>query len=309
MLIDRIAIKACGWLADRWIGYFQSLKLPLQQARLRILFRTYVARIIFLTGLTFIFSFVGSLNFFIQLPLIWALAGSLLLAGFLSSLVFMLLYLYPVHEASSRKRSIESNLPFATSHMAAIASSGLPPYIIFKMLLGFEEYGEIAREARMIVRNVDSFGQDIVTAMKQLIRRSPSRRWSELLQGIISTIETGGNLLLYLQLQARDAMLDYRLKREKYMQSLSTYADFYTGVLIAGPLFLISILAVMNLIGGTIGGLGLTMTCAPGVSPSLLGLLTGECVIGAMELGIYLAIPLANIAFISFIHFTQPEVI
>ncbi len=70
------------------------------------------------------------------------------------------------------------------------------------------------------------------------------------------------------------------------MQALSTYADFYTAVMIAAPLFLISILAIMNVVGGTIEGMTIS---------------------DIMNLGIYLVIPATNIAFIMFIHFTQPE--
>jgi flagellar protein FlaJ len=230
------------------------------------------------------------------------------IAAISSMIALILLFFYPVQKAGARKKSIESNLPFAATHMSAIASSGLPPSTIFRMLTGFEEYGEIARDARTIVRNMDVFGQDVTTAIEQIASQNPSEKWKELLLGIVATVDTGGNLQEYLNGEAEDAMNDYRLRREKYMESLSTYADFYTGVLIAGPLFLVSILAVMNLIGGTIGGLGLTMTCAAGVAPSLLNLLRGYCAIGAMEIGIYIIIPLANIAFLMFIHATQPEV-
>ena len=82
-------------------------------------------------------------------------------------------------------------------------------------------------------------------------------------------------------------MFDYRLKREKYLQTLSTYADFYTATLIAAPLFFISILSVMALIGGQVFGLSIPMT---------------------MRLGIYLLIPLLNTIFILFVHYTQPSV-
>ena len=106
------------------------------------------------------------------------------------------------------------------------------------------------------------------------------------MQGILSTIETGGNLKDYLQVQGKQALFDYKLKRERYMQSLSTYADFYTAVMIAAPLFLIALLAIMNMIGGKIGGMDIN---------------------DLMQLGIYVAIPLMNTAFIAFIHLTQPK--
>ena len=58
-------------------------------------------------------------------------------------------------------------------------------------------------------------------------------------------------------------------------------------MLIAAPLFFISILAVMALIGGQIFGLGIPL---------------------AMRLGVYLLIPLLNTMFLLFVHYTHPTV-
>ncbi|MFB6215875.1 MAG: hypothetical protein ABEJ72_02765, partial [Candidatus Aenigmatarchaeota archaeon] len=96
------------------------------------------------------------------------------------------------------------------------------------------------------------------------------------------------NLEDYLNVESEQAMFDYKLKREKYLKSLSTYADFYTAVLIAAPLFLIAILAVMNMVGGEVGGMNIN---------------------DLMRLGIYVGIPIMNTGFIAFIHFTQPKVV
>jgi flagellar protein FlaJ len=177
-------------------------------------------------------------------------------------------------------------MPFAINHMSAIASSGVPPHIIFKLLIDIKEYGEICNEARRIVRNVDIFGMDIISAIRNVAERTPSDDFKQFLFGIVSTIDTGGNIQKYLESSAKDALFDYRLKRQKYLQTLSTYADFYTAVLIAAPLFFISILSIMSLIGGQILGMSIPT---------------------AMHFGIYLLIPLLNVIFLLFVHFTQPS--
>jgi archaellum biogenesis protein FlaJ (TadC family) len=100
-------------------------------------------------------------------------------------------------------------------------------------------------------------------------------------------VETGGDLKRFLKGVTQEALFDYKLRREKYLETLMTYADFYTAVLIAAPLFFISILSVMAMIGGTIGGMS---------------------ILDMMKIGIYAFIPLLNIAFIAFVHMTQPEI-
>lgn len=307
----KLATKVCGNLTDRYLSQFESIKGPLIKSDIKILFRNYVSITFFSSMITFLslfFSVFILFYFILGSSLIWVVLGSLLAGGTGSVTVFFFTYFYPIQKANQREKSINTNLPFAINHTAAVASSGVPPYIIFKLLTEFKEYGEISKEAKKIVRNVDTFGQDIVTSLRQVAKETPSKEFSEFLSGIISTVETGGSLESYLKTRAKEALFDYRLRREEYLQSLSTYADFYTAVLIAAPLFLIALLAVMNMIGGTFAGMSLSTTCPKGVSPSLFNVIKGNCNLGAMELGVYIFIPLLNTIFIAFIHFTQPEV-
>ena len=81
--------------------------------------------------------------------------------------------------------------------------------------------------------------------------------------------------------------MDYRMKREKYLTTLSTYADFYTALLIAAPLFFISTLSVMSLVGGQVMGMSIN---------------------AAMKLGVYVFMPLLNMLFLLFLQLTQPKI-
>lgn len=286
MNFKKISVIIFGRLVDKYSKNFEPLKKKMRESGLKMLSRTYVSVIFLATVL----SYVASLPviFFITLviyPGILVYLTPLISLG-VAGAVFALLYYYPYQKAFSRKRNLDFNLPFAINHMSAIATSGVPPKILFKLLSEFGEYGEISREAAKIIRNVEGFGQDITTAIQNVAANTPSTDFRELLYGILSTIKTGGNLKNYLQIKAREALFIYRIRREEHLQALSTYADFYTAVMIAAPLFLISILAIMNVVGGTIEGMTI-----------------GDI----MSLGIYLVIPATNIAFIMFIHFTQPE--
>jgi len=268
---------------------FASLKEELTQSSLNIVFESYVGKMLFYSALSFVLVFIyltiGLVIF--GFPLWFSLIGSLIISALAAFVVFTAFYSYPFQILTSKKRSIESNMPFAINHMSAIVASGVPPHVMFKLLTDVREYGEVATEANRIVRNVEVFGMDVTAAIREVANRTPSLEFKQLLQGIVATISTGGDLRRYLHNAAREALADYRLKREKYITTLSTYADFYTAVLIAAPLFFISILSVMALIGGQMMGMSIPM---------------------AMNLGIYILIPLLNVLFVMFIHFTQPAV-
>lgn len=269
-------------------GWLHPLKKELKKSNLNILYEIYVGKMITFSLLAFVLSIIF-------IPLILTFWGNAFYPSILTGVaigfmafgvVLLIFHSYPFHLITSKKSSIESNQPFAINHMAAIAASGVPPFIIFKLLSNIPEYGEISNEAKRIVRNVDTFGMDMISAIRNVAERTPSNDFRQFLNGIISTIDTGGDLRKYLENSAKDALFSYRLKRERYVQTLSTYADFYTAILIAAPLFFVSILSIMSLIGGSVMGLSIP---------------------DAMRLGIFVLIPLMNIAFIMFVHYTQPS--
>ncbi len=271
-------------------GYFAPLKEVISKSNLNILFEIYVGQMLFVSfsslAITLVsVTIISSIMF--PMPIFIGVTGALIAAMTVFSLVLTVYHSYPFQLLTSKRSDIEANIPFAINHMAAIASSGVPPVIIFRLVSNVKEYGEIREESKRIVRNIDMFGMDLPSALRNVADRTPSDGFKQFLYGIVSTIDTGGDLKKYFENAAKDALFEYRLKRERYLQTLSTYADFYTAVLIAAPLFFISILAVMALIGGQIMGLSIPV---------------------AMRLGIFVLIPLLNTMFIAFIHYTQPRV-
>lgn len=290
IVIYKSAVKILGAFGTKhFYKYLKPLKEEIIKSNLSILFELYVGRMILLAIVAFIatFVFILSIFFIMGASIVLGLIGALVTAFAISFAVLTIYHSYPFHLITSKKNSLDANLPFAINHMAAISASGVPPFVTFKLLTNIPEYGEVANESKRIVRNVDTFGMDAVSAMRNVADRTPSVEFKQLLYGMISTIETGGDLKQFLENSAKDALFNYRIKREKYMQTLSTYADFYTAVLIAAPLFFVSVLSVMSLIGGSVFGLSIP---------------------NAMRIGVYAMIPLMNIMFIMFIHYTQPSI-
>ncbi|MCD6496121.1 MAG: type II secretion system F family protein [Candidatus Aenigmarchaeota archaeon] len=288
-LYEKLAKVSFGWLVEKYIENFEPLKQHLRGARINMLLKTWVSVIFFTTALSYIVTLAGviALGFFVEFfPLLYIIMLVFIpILG--ASFTFLIFYVYPIQKAKSRATSINNNLPFAITHMAATASSGIPPEFMFSLIAGFKEYGEISKEAQMVVKNIKTFGTSSVAAMKTVASQTPSKELREVLLGISSTIETGGNLSAYLKEMSDKALFDYRIKREKYLKTLSTYADIYTALLVAAPLFLLSTLATMSIIGGDV-----------------MGFSTSEIV----TIMTWLVLPLMNIGFLAFIHITYPGV-
>jgi len=280
--INAAANALFGPIVDQNSEHFRDLKDDMKKADMDVLYRTYISKIFLFSSLTLIagiiiggiysliqgFSLLKVLRYTFGIPI----AACLILA--------IVMYTYPSQKVKRRQKNINENLPFAMNHLSAIATSGIPPNSMFELLSNFEEYGGIAEEAEEISRRVNAFGEDTTTAIREAAERSPSESWNEVLYGILSTIETGGDLESFLKEKSEEALFEYKIEREKQIERLSTYASFYTAILIAAPVFLVTILSVMNLLGGQIMGFAIR---------------------DLMWIGVHVLIPVINTAFLLFL--------
>jgi flagellar protein FlaJ len=289
-IYKKLSLIFLGDLVDKYISSFKPLEPHIKNANMKVLLKTWVSMLFLTTFITFIISLISIyvlLTFLIEVEIYIYVFSILFFPVFVASIVFIIFYLYPVQRENSRQKSIENNLPFAVTHMAAIASSGIPTEFMFELLTGFKEYGEITEDSKLIMRNIKTFGMSSVDSLKDIAERTPSKDFREVLLGIVSTIESGGDIVEYLREMADRALFNYSIRREKYLKTLSTYADIYTALLVAAPLMMLSLLATMSIIGG-----------------SVMGLTIGEL----MLLITWVVLPVLNVGFLLFIHTTYPGV-
>jgi flagellar protein FlaJ len=283
------AVKLLGWVPDKYPDIVKPVESSLPKSSIGIPPKNYVSAVCLTVLIGYIVALiVSSILVLIILKLnIFLTTLSIVFIPFLVAItIFMVGMFYPYQLVLSRKKSIETNLPFAISHMGSIASSGIPPQAVFKLLSEFKEYDVLAEEMKKITRNIEVFGLDPMTALREVAKRTPSDRFKQLLQGLTTTMEGGGDMKTYLKNAGEQSLFTWRMKRQKYLEQLSTYAEFYTGILIASPLFLISLFSIMNMIQPQLGGFEISEL---------------------MKISVYLIIPALNLGFLLFLHMTQVE--
>lgn len=229
------------------VSYFENLKPDLQKSGIPLSLSEYVYAMIFISLLIFIFEF--PLLAFISalfIPLLLAFIFSFTITIFMCLLIFFVFYSYPSLIVRRKRKEIDSSLPFATTYLATIASSGAPPTILFKILSQFEEYGEISKEARKIYRDIEFFGVDLLQAMRKAAARTPSALFKELLWGMTSVISTGSNLSTYLRGKSNGFMQEHRRRLEEFSRTLSLLIEIYLTLIIVGSIFFVIMTAIMS---------------------------------------------------------------
>jgi flagellar protein FlaJ len=277
--------KLTNHLTKNYPKFFDSLYPSLKSSGIKVLSKTYVSIMLFFSVLAFLFIFIIAL-LFLRGFILFTLLKAIILGLVAAVITFTLVYTYPMMLVNSMRKKIKDELPFVVIHMAAIAGGGAQPIAMFNLILNSEEYKGLRGEIKKIVNYVNLFGYDLPTALRTVASTTPSKDFRELLNGLVTTIESGGSLKSYLDAKATDLMNSYRLERKKYVETISTYSDVYTGILIAAPLLFFVTLAIIQLLGGAIMGFS-AKTLA--------------------TIGTFVAIPILNVAFLIFLNFIQPK--
>jgi flagellar protein FlaJ len=226
-----------------------ALETSLEQARMAIRPEDYWAYVFFSTTVA---AAVG-VGAFVGLGILFALVGApaalfilpLLIAVVLPALAFMITSGSPKRKAKARKRNIEKRIAFAMSFISAMSSANVNIDVIFKELSKQKIYGEIQREAQWITRDIELMGKDILSALKDAANRSPSPKWQDFLQGVVTTSASGGQLKPFFLMKADQFNKDRRIVEKSLMETLGMLAETFVTVVVAAPLFLIVMMSLM----------------------------------------------------------------
>ncbi len=197
---------------------------------------------------------------------------------------FLMMYIYPSLEKKSAEYAIDEELPFATIHMSAISGSMINPINIFKIIISTKEYPAIEKEFKKMINEINLYGYDIVSALKNTAKNSPSKELAELLNGLVTTINSGGDLPKFFEKRAETLLFDYKIEQQKAAKAAETFMDIYISLVIAAPMILMLLMMIMK-----ISGLGISMS------------------ITAIGLMIILGVIVINIIFLTFLQIKRQK--
>ena len=231
---------------------FKNTKQTLHKAELFMPVEEYIATALLTITITIPFIFLITrlifLNIYGLTPLISTAIG-LITITLTSLTLFLGFMIFPSYKVDNIKRNIELNIPYATTHMATVSGTGVPIYLVFKIIGDFKEYGELAKQCRRIARNIEVFGYDTVSALSEAATETPSPSFKDLLWGIVSITRTGGDMREYLIERARKYMDNQKNMESEYLDSLELMAELYTTLFVAGPVLFVVMATIMGSMG------------------------------------------------------------
>jgi len=249
------AFKLLGKKVGRLLPHFQDLHNQLKKGGVLIAFPAYLSFMILTSIVAFIVPMI-LLPFLFPVILHTSFLSvgnfvlSIMFATLSSILTFISIYVYPGIKSSNRRIPIEINLPYISSFLTLLSSSNVPPRTIFRSVARIDTLREVRQEFSNIVRDVEVFGQDLLTSILENVKYLPSKRLREILTGYVATVRTGGDPTEYLRISTENVMKEKMVKLDLMLESLSALAEIYIMVLVAMPLLFVVMFATLGMLGG-----------------------------------------------------------
>jgi len=197
-VLEGWSYRLFGRIAPRFLKNIFEFKDYLEKAQIRIYPETYVSLMFFAALLTLPVSIAAILliYFFRLIPLIFLVPmPAYVMIGFI---------IIPMSKASERASALEREMPFAATYITVMASGGIAPYTSFKRLSQVELLPAMRKEAREIIKDVEIFGIDPLTALENAAKKNPLDIFRDFVAGYASTVIIGGDITHFLETKSEE---------------------------------------------------------------------------------------------------------
>ena len=196
--LEAWSFRFFGRAAPTFLKHVFEFKNCLERAKIKIYPETYVSLMFFAATLTLPASVISIVILYLYgfIPIIFLIPLPFyVMIGFL---------LIPISRAGERASNLEREMPFASAYISVMASGGIAPYTSFKRLSEVEMMPAMRSEAREIIKDVEIFGVDPLTAIEQAAKKNPLDIYRDFLSGYASTVIIGGDIGHFLERKAED---------------------------------------------------------------------------------------------------------
>jgi len=132
------------------------------------------------------------------------------------------------HKDKQKKlnKKLDSELPFFITIVTLLATSGFGPYTIFIKIKDMELLPNLRKESLKILKKIDMLGMDPLTVMMEIKDRGTSN-FGEFLNGYVSAIQSGGDVVNYLKTKMNGAFDLYESAQKGIVEKVKALVDTY----------------------------------------------------------------------------------
>ena len=249
---EALSYRLFGRITPYFLNNVFHIKGSLEKGRVKIYPETYISMMFFTAMLTLPVSVLAIvivlLTRFIPLLILVPLP-LFVVAGFL---------VVPSSNASDRATNLEREIPFAAAYISVMASGGIAPYTSFKRLSEVDLMPAMRSEARDIMKDVEVFGVDPLSALEGAAKKVPLDVFKDFLSGYASTVIIGGDIGHFLERKAEDIFKIRALRVKAAAERLGMLLETFIIVMVMMSLCFYILFAVQQIQTGTSTGTNLS---------------------------------------------------
>ncbi len=177
--------------------------------------------------------------------------GGMALAAASAGVVYLIRWKVPSIRADTRRRKIDAGMPRMIAFVYALSRGGMSfPEVMRTLSRNRDVFGTGAEEIGIAARNIDLFGDDLVSAIRDLANRTPSDQFQSFSENLTSVLQSGQDLSAFLREEYERYTDAAEEQQGEILNVLATAAEVYVTVVVAGTLFLLTILLIIGLTQG-----------------------------------------------------------
>ncbi|MGQ9507269.1 MAG: type II secretion system F family protein [Candidatus Bathycorpusculaceae bacterium] len=225
-ILEAWSFRIFGKAAPSFLKHVIEFKDYLERAKIKIYPQTYVALMFFIAVLTLPISIISIAILYLYgfIPIIFLVPLPFyVMIGFL---------LIPISRAGERASNLEREMPFAAAYISVMASGGIAPYTSFKRLAEVELMPAMRSEAREIIKDVEIFGIDPLSAIETAAKKNPLDVFKDFLSGYASTVIIGGDIGHFLERKAEDIFKTRALRVKAAAERLGMLLETFIIVMV-----------------------------------------------------------------------------
>ncbi len=254
--VDLVSYRIFGKWVESRIWEYLELSHTLVKARIGVPLEVYISRAYFVSILAslplgmgvymlmqdYFNLLLGSYSFLI-IPLLSFLFGYMFFSVFLA---------YPSITAGLRGRKIDIVMPHTVALMHALGKGSSNIISFFEIIGNNKEiYGEVSLEVKGALIETKIFHKDIKTALKNMAENTPSESFKNFIESLSTIITSGSDIVAFFLAKSEQYRVKALNENKAFMDTLGLLSEIYVTGFAAGPLFIIVLLVVLGLIGGT----------------------------------------------------------
>ena len=161
--------------------------------------------------------------------------------------LFLYQIYYPAIVVRGRQSRIDLDLPYAVSYMQALSTTMSLFEVIRRVYEERAMFGEVSNEFGQIVRDVELFGDDLVTALHNLEATTPSTVMRNFSNDMSIIVESGGDITTYLSSKTGFFHEQARRELDIVLMTIEIMAEVYVTAFVAGPIALIIMIVAQGM--------------------------------------------------------------